>query len=215
MKPYLNLLPWKLRCRMLLRQRIRQWAMVWSALAVCSVLMYAQSWTGLTTAQEELEVWQRRAVAVQSVQEQNAKLQRKIAALQERLVKYGHLNSEQIGFQLLATISQSSGAVDGKIQVQKLAFRQFQVPEAPPAAAPGTPAAPVSAPVPGAPVKPPKMRDVRTLSLTGVAANNLAVAQFVSSLRDSGAFQSVDLKSSLGSKAAVGRMRNYQVECSF
>jgi hypothetical protein len=210
MKRHLNLLPWSLRCRMLLRQRLRQWAIVWSFLAVGCGVLYAQSWHGLSTTQDELELWQRRAVAVQSVHEKNGALRRKIAALQERLTKYGHLNSEQIGFQLLATISQSSESVDGKIQVQNLAFRQTQVAEAPPETK--TPVAPAA---PGAAIKPPKMREVRTLSLTGIAANNLAVAQFVSSLRDSGAFQRVDLKSTKGSKVAGSGVRNYLVECAF
>ncbi|MDB5388210.1 MAG: Secreted protein [Planctomycetaceae bacterium] len=215
MKQHLNLLPWKLRWRMLLRQRLRHWVLVWSILAVGCGLLYAQSWHGLALAQDELEIWQRRAVPVQAVQQKNASLQRKIAELQERLAKYGHLDSEQIGFQLLATISQSAGAVDGKIQVQKLAFKQTQVVDIP--ATPNVPAAqPAPQPAPGTPVKKPKMKDVRTLTLSGVAASNLVLAQFVSSLRDSGAFHTVDLKLSTGSKVkAGGGTREFQVECSF
>lgn len=205
MKRHLNLLPWKLRCRILLRQRIRQWTMAWGILATVAVLLYAKNWHGLSAAHHQLEVWHRRAVAVETINDKNETLRREIAGLKERLVKYGHLESEQVGFQLLATISQSTGSVSSPIQVQKLTFKQFQIQEKPVE----------TKETPKDPKAPPKLRDVRTLSLSGVATNNLAVAQFVATLRDSGAFHTVDLKSSQDNKLAAAGSRTYQVECSF
>ncbi len=205
MKRHLNLLPWKLRCRMLLRQRLRQWALAWTLFALLAAGLYCRDWYGLAQSQQDLEVWQRRAVTIQTINEKNESLIRQNAALRERLGKYGHLESEQIGFQLLAVVSQCSSVTSGSIQIQKLAFKQMQVAEAvvPTTAAPTT--------VPPAP----KMRDVRTLALNGVASNNLAVAQFVAALRDSGAFHTVDLKSSQGNNVTAVGARNYQLVCSF
>ncbi len=205
MKRHLNLLPWKLRCRMLLRHRLRQWAVAWSLLALLAAGLYGKDWYGLAKAQQDLEVWQRRAVTIQTINEKNVALVRQNSQLRERLARYGHLESEQIGFQLLAVVSQCSSVKSGSIQIQKLAFKQMQVPDE--IIAPnGT--TPVAKPAP-------KMRDVRTLTLNGAASNNLAVAQFVSALRDSGAFHSVDLKSSQGNNVTAIGSRNYQLVCSF
>ena len=205
MRRHLNLLPWNLRCRLLLRQRLRQWAIGWALLALGVAMLFGWKWHGLSAAQENLSVWQRRAATIQVIDVKNEKLRRQIAGLTARLSKYGHLESEQIGFQLLATISQSSSLGAGNIQVRKLTFNHTQVAEA----------VVVKDAAPGAAKTAPVMREVRKLILSGVAVNNLAVAQFVSSLRDSGAFQAVDLKSSQGNKVADTGARTYQVECSF
>lgn len=203
MKPHLNLLPWKLRCQMLLRQRLWQWCVGWSALALGFAVLLGWRWHGLVRAQEHLSDWQRRASTVQAIDTRNESLRRQIAALTARLGRYGHLESEQIGFQLLATISQSSTFCAGNIQVQKMTFKHVQVAD--------TTVAKDAAPN----AKAPPMRDVRKLLLNGVAKDNLAVAQFVSSLRDSGVFQSVDLKSSLGNTVADVGSHTYHVECTF
>jgi hypothetical protein len=220
-KQHLNLLPWRLRCRMLLRRRIRQWAVLWMILVVVTTGLGLWSWQSLGDAERDRDTWARRAVTIQSIHNENEALQRQVAALRERFQKYGHLESEQLGYQLLATISQTaaSGSAGGNsgetandarkqssIQIQKLVFKQTEVQEKVADAKTATKNAKT----------PPKMRTVRTVSLTGVATNNLAVAQFVSSLRDSGAFLTVDLKSSQGNKlASATDSRAYQVECSF
>jgi len=206
MKRHLNLLPWKLRCQMLLRQRIRQWAMGWAVLVALATTAYAKNWHGLLVAQGEVATWQRRVQSVRTIDENNERLRGQLAIIRERLVKYGHLESEQLGFQLLATVSQSTESISGHIQVQKLTFKQTRVQEAANESKP---------PAKSTAKAPPKFREVRTLSLMGVATNNLAVAQFVASLRDSGAFHTVDLKLSQGSKLATTDSRTYQVECSF
>lgn len=204
MKHYLNLLPRKLRCRMLTRQRLRQWGGAWTFLALAAVGLYGSDWRDLSTARQSLEAWQRRAVTVQEIHEKNASLSRQNASLRERLSRYGHLESEQIGYQLLAVVSQCATVSSGSIEIQKLAFKQTQVAIA---------VAPAAVPASGVPAAP-KMKDVRTLSLNGVASNNLAIAQFVSALRDCGAFESVELKSSQGNITTAG-LRNYQLVCAF
>jgi type IV pilus assembly PilN-like protein len=208
MKQHLNLLPWRLRCRMLLRERSRQWAMAWTVMTVVTLTLYGGYWRKLAESQQDLEVWQRRAAAVQAVDQKNQRLRLQIAGMQNRLMEYGYLESEQLGYQLIARTSQSSRQSGGKIQIQKLSFKAFQVPET---VTPG----PTPVPAPAGAAKVVSMRDVRTLSLTGVAPNNLVVAQFVSSLRDSGAFHNVNLKSTQGHTAAAFGARNFQVECSF
>ncbi len=204
MKQYLNLIPWKVRCRILLRRHIRQWTIRWILLLCVGLSLYGWNRHQLSASHRELAAWHRRAATVQIIDAQNAELARQIATLKTRLARYGHLESEQIGFQLLGTISQSTELIDGTIQIKKLTFTQTQVVDTPPEKT-----------TPADATKPPKMRDVRTVTLDGIATNNLALAQFVAFLRDSGAFRTVDLKSSQGSKTSAGASRTYQVECTF
>ena len=53
------------------------------------------------------------------------------------------------------------------------------------------------------------------LSLTGLANSNLAVAQFVTQLRDSGIFAMVELKSSESVRRQNASVQSYTVECIF
>ena len=215
MSRHLNLLPWGLQCQMLRNQRLRQWATVWLVIATLGVIVSALQWGRLTHAEQEYQSWERRAEGVQKIQLASQILRQKIARQQERLSKYGHLENEKLGFQLLGTLSQSASACNGKIQVQKMTFKTNQVAVEVPGK-PGTPAS--TAPV--------KFRDVRILTLAGVASNNLAVAQLVSALRDSGAFDSVELRTSQSigdgrgsatptQSSTPNGLRTYQVECAF
>lgn len=227
MSRHLNLLPWDLQCRMLRDQRLRQWAVSWLVIGVFGVTVSVTQWWRLSKAGEEYHSWERRAESVQAIQLASQNLRQKIAQQQERLVKYGHLENEKLGFQLLGTLSQAASSCGGKIQVQKMILKTNQVAIAaadkPGTAIPGT--ATPGAAAPGA-AAPTKFRDVRVLTLAGVAVNNLAVAQLVSALRDSGAFDSVELRTSqsLGdnrslalpvSSTTPNGLRTYQVECAF
>ncbi len=203
MKQHLNLLPWKLRCRLLLRRRLREWSTAWMLLAALLTAWYGWECQGVFRSQQLLSVAARRASTVQSIDTKNQKLRQQIDLLNARLAKYGHLQGEQLGFQLLATISHSSRYCAGRIQIQKMTFSHTQV--AAPPAPQGTDET----------EKFPTHRDVRKLSLSGVAKNNLTIAQFVTALRDAGVFQAVDLKSSQGNVLADAESRTYHLECSF
>ncbi|MDB5340630.1 MAG: hypothetical protein JWN70_6249 [Planctomycetaceae bacterium] len=205
MKQHLNLLPIQLRRRTLLRTRLRQWGFIWATMCAVAILLLGRSWYVLSAAYGDLATWERRASGVQAVHEQNERLRVQIEGLRRRLAKYGDLNSEQIGLKLLATVSQSSAKTSGSHQIQKLSFNQTLVADAPVHA---TPNAATTA-------TPPKTREVRALVLSGVAKSNITIAEFVSTLRDSGVFQKVDLKSSQGNKTNTKGPRQYQVECTF
>ena len=208
MKRHLNLLPWQCRRRTLLRQRLRSWSVGWAAIGLLCCVLYGAEWVRLSRVQQDLAESQRRAASVQAVDQQNGKLKREVARLQEDVDKFGHLKNERLGIHLLGAVSQSWNVCGGKIQVQKMALRESFVQEN---ASPDKAVKPASA----TPAKPPLLQKIQTLSLTGVAVNNLAVSQFVAALRDSGAFVRVDLKSSKGKDEREAIAHVYQVECVF
>ena len=54
-----------------------------------------------------------------------------------------------------------------------------------------------------------------SLTLRGIGADNLAVAEFVVGLREAGVFERVDLKSAAESESTRSHTTVYQVECGF
>lgn len=201
MNVHLNLLPWHLQCRTLLVQRLRQWSIAWAILVAFSLLLVGERWNKLSEAGGELQAWERRADGILSIELASQKLRDKVARQQERLAKFGHLQNEDLGFQLLATVSQSAALTTGGVQVRRMSFKTNQV------ALPAAAGAAADAPV--------KTREARVLALSGKAKSNLAVAQFVSSLRDASVFDSVDLKSTQDDKELESSFRMFLVECSF
>ena len=208
MKRHLNLLPSSCQRRTLLRRRLRTWTVGWAILGTIGIVLYGTEWVRLSRAQQDLAEAQRRATSVQAIDQQNGKLKREVARLQEDVDKFGHLKNERLGIHLLGAVSQSWNVCGGKIQVQKMALRESFVQENA-----TTDKAPKPAPV--TPAKPVPLQKVQRLSLTGIAVNNLAVSQFVAALRDSGAFVRVDLKSSKGKDEREANSHVYQVECIF
>lgn len=202
MKPHLNLLPPGVRSRLLLRRRTREWAyrgMLLAALALCALGGVLRQWT---SASQELELWKRRAASVEEIDAKNRQLFSRTGLLQRRLNKYRNLQSERLGYQLLSTLSHSSRGTQGEMQIRKLALRLVETTVV------SSNKSKTTAPV---------CTQSYVLSVTGAAKNNLHIAQFASSLRDSGAFERVDLKSSRGGTRAgnADGERLYHLECTF
>jgi Tfp pilus assembly protein PilN len=204
MSRHLNLLPWNVRRSALLRERLRQWCTAWGTIVVIAVGLGCWQLQRLSSTQAELAFWQVRSERARSDEALNADLQGKINQLKARLAKYGHFESERTGFLLISTLSQAAAVNSGKLQVQKLNFATTVVTETPPA---GRQPATNNTPAP--------TRKHHVMSLSGVASSNLVLSQFVSSLRDSAAFEKVELKSSQGKGEVAAGPRAYQIECRF
>lgn len=204
MKPHLNLLPPSVRYRLLLRRRTREWALRGMLLAALALVLLGGVLHQWNSASQELVLWKRRAAAVEEIAAKNRQLISQIGLLQRQLDKYRDLHSERLGYQLLSTISRSSRATQGDLQIRKLAL---QLVEASVEANEKNKAAP------------PKIMRSYHLSVTGAAKSNLHVARFASALRDCGAFERVDLKSSRGNRRPGSGERDderlYQLDCAF
>jgi hypothetical protein len=205
MKRHLNLLPTGLQRRLLLRRRAREWALRGMILSVLTLVLLGDGLHRMNSASQELQLWQRRAATIESISESNRGLARQIGAIHQRLNKYRDVRADQLGYQLLATVSHSAQETAGDLQIRKLSLNQIAA----------EPTATTPAPELKAKSQPEPVRKVFVLSLFGVAKSNLQVAQFASALRDSGAFERVDLKSSRGKKEPTEAVQTYQVDCTF
>lgn len=200
----LNLLTDRFRLRMLLRRRLRQWG------AVCAVVgAVSLGWTGwrvLDVRALHAQLTDRQAVAapLARMQGESRRIQKQLDVLNRRQSLLALLEQGKLPYQVVAVISRSTRQCEGQVQVRELLLSRHQV-EKPAAAAPsGRPTA----------AKPETMERI-LLTLKGVAADNLAVARFVTALRESAAFEHVDLRSAAeDGHPLLPAGRSYWVECT-
>jgi len=203
-KDHLDLLPLAFRRKMLRHARRRQWSIVLgvcaiSALAIC----LGQHWE-YQIRHQGLEARRLRAAPLETVQAQNAELRKRLARIRNDQQLRADLESEQLAFHLLVTVSRSAAACSDGVQVQQFSFSRNRSTVS---AAPGNTA--------GQPGQS-EQTEIETLVMTvkGIGTDNLMVSRFVVALRDSQVFDKVDLKSSMGTTGQTRGLRSFVVECT-
>lgn len=202
---HVNLLPMRWRSRQMLGRWLALWAPIWVAcLAVCSA-MCVTIYSERNECTSELNIARHTCGPLLALQSSSARHRRQLKKLKEQLALIAQLEDKTPVYSLLGLLSQSAKECSGRIRVDRLSFSQTR--PAPKAVGPMPPA-------PGKPGEAPEPDGVKhLLQLSGVAQDNLAISQLVSSLRDSRLFDRVDLKSASG--AGSGALRSYSIECAF
>ena len=170
----------------------------------------------LDSAREELTSTQKRCEPLTETQRRHANLVAERERIQKRLDLVDRLQDPQAAFRLIGLVSQSAQACSGGIRVRDFWLSEDRTAIVQPSKQASIVRQRSSGGVPK-PVDPEPQPEVvphSRLVLQGVAADNLAVAKFVVALRESGAFETVDLKSSMGASNR-GRIRTYRIECVF
>lgn len=208
MKRFVNLLPWNYRRRQLVRRRLMQWGAVGAA-----VLLAGAGWLGAGLVQRA-EVQQLVAdleTEYAPVAELTAQLTQgrmELRRWEDRRKAAAALEETRPALTLLGLVSRCARACEGRLRIDQLSLQ----PRPPsPAAEPRRPASPGrTAPQPPRPSGP-----SATVTIKGQALDNLAVARFVANLRETRAFQRVELKSTAEQPGGQGRLRSYLVECTY
>lgn len=203
MKRYLNLLPDLWLRQMLVRRRLKQWSVVWGLSALMACALWTLEYRSVSTAQRAVGGQERASGPLRAVQIQNVRLRERANQWQSRNTLVTQLERDQQVFRLIGVVSRSSAKCEGRIQVQKLVFSRTLKPVAP---------SPDKSPKIPAPASP---AEVVVMSLDGVAADNLSISQFVVTLRDTGMFSRVDLKSTALGASQTPTARSYLIECTF
>jgi len=219
MKTHLNLLPWRCRQRQMARLRLRQWLLPWgAALGAVAVLFLIQG-SRHQAARARAEQLEEQCIPVDKLQEEIRGLRERAGALTRRESMLKPLEEPRPALTLLAMVSRSAEKCEGQLRVEKLVLRpagEAGKAAAAPASVPALPGpaggdtkAAATAPLPARPAS------TSLVTITGIALDNLAVARFVVSLRQTGAFDRVDLKSS-EEKAPTGQhVCSYTIECAY
>ena len=206
----INLLTWRFRLYLLVRARLLQWSVVWSVGSVVMLTLWQLENHHLGASQDALAIMESRCQPLQQMQLQNSQLAKKVADLHSHQSLLARLDDEQVPYRLLGLVSQKVAECTGTIRIDSLSIDRKMEAEPLPPAGKGTTTAKPADPTPAVP----KMREVTTLNLNGVAEGNITVSQFVGLLRDSQVFQTVELVSSIGADTNTLRTQAYFVKCT-
>ena len=199
MKTSLNILPCALRRRQMVRLRLFQWCFIWAAAAAAaSSTLYWTKYVPYQACQADLQARERKYAPLKKLQTELDAMRPQMDDLQKREALALSLADDVPDITLLGIISRAARQSDGSVYVKQLLLERKATLETPDEH--GDSAGQ-------------KRRGV--LTLHGAGVDNLSVARFVAALRDSGVFDTVELKST-GIEAATGtEARSYLVECAF
>jgi Tfp pilus assembly protein PilN len=189
MKTYVNLLPFAYRRRQLLWLRCKQWTAVASvALAIVAILCWLQM-TRNRRDQLRLESLRSEYSEVKETADKVEVLKKDIDELKRREAIVLSLANEQPVLTLVALISQATRKCDGRLSVQRMQLEHR---------ADGEPNG-----------------SSKVLMLEGIATDNHLVARFAAALRETDAFQRVELRSSGRRIVQDAEGQAYSVECVY
>jgi hypothetical protein len=208
-KDCLDLLPLAFRRKMLRRTRIRQWSVVLGVCVALALAICIGQHCEYRFIRQKLEARRLRAAPLEALQAQNAELRKRLVRIRKDQQLRAELESEQLAFHLLATVSRSAATCADGVQVQQFSFSRTR------STVTAAPANTAGAGQPGQSAQP-EQTEIEKLVMTvkGIGADNLIVSRFVVALRDSQVFDKVDLKSSMGGAGQARGIRTFVVECT-
>lgn len=188
-KTHVNLLPMTYRRKQLVMQLVKQWTVIWLAALMAAGTLYWAQYTQNYRARSRLESLRRDFTPVKAMADEVEALKAKIDELRSRESIVLSLADEQSMLTLIGLLCRATEKCDGQLCIQRLQLDRRQDSS-------------------GA-------QFMKVLQLDGIATSNHLVARFAAALRDSTAFQRVELKSS-GRRATEKKDEQaYSLECVF
>lgn len=205
MKTHLNLLPKQFSMRLLVRSRLLQWSFVWIATGVVVATVCLLEFDAAASQRGIAERLDHDAAPLRKIIQENEQIRKRLAELSERRALLRRLDGSQNPLRLIGLVSKAARLSGGRLMVDDFSLQQLQDDTSTPTAAIQQTKNGLSD----------HSDDRMTLILAGTAFDDLAIAQCIVFLRDTGLFDSVELKSSTKSQTADDGTREYLVECTF
>jgi hypothetical protein len=187
MKTHLNLMPMRYRRGQLIRRRLKQWSVLWLLAAGATVLLGWTQWSQYQAGAAKLASLRTRYEPIEAMKGEVTGLREKIDALQRRESLALSLADERSMLGLVGLLSQARKTCEGRISIGQLSLNRNENSQS----------------------------AACVLTLSGVAADDLAVARFTTALREADAFVGVDLKSTGSTAVGTVEARTYTLECTF
>jgi hypothetical protein len=191
MKRSLNLLPESYRRRVAARRLLHRW--VWTAvLSGCGFALYVSHQHQITRSDfERLKVAQSKARPYIEMTEGAERLIKEIETIRANDALVDRLTDERSPIVPIAVVSQAARACTGRVWVRRLSFESTLPAE------PASNAKPAPRPQGNPLTQTESTQAGERMTLDGFGVDNLSVAEFVAALRQTEAFQAIELKSSV------------------
>jgi hypothetical protein len=188
---------------MLVRRRLRQWGMVWGAMALCGSIVLGAQFRQMSEERAKSAVLADRVRPLHAIQAATRAATRRSQAVSKQAASLRNLQAPDRSLALLAILGDAARATDRQLQIQQLSVKAAVRHAAPVKTARGaSPTTRTSA-------------QATTVSLRGIAANDLVLARFIETLRSAAVFDDVELTSFTQSGVQAIATRQFQVECRF
>ena len=171
---HINLLPPEFRRWLLIRRRLLQWSVVWGLTAAVVASLGCWKVCRSQTQKQRLHVMKRQCEPQRRMAAENTQMQERVKEMAGRESLLRALDSAQYPLQLMGMVSQGVRTCDARVQVRKFSLTQT----------PNVPARPTTARRPTGTDELPPLPDLMRLQLAGTAVDDLAVARFITSLRE-------------------------------
>ncbi len=200
MKTHLNLIPWKVRQAQVVRRRLMQWAVVWAAAAGAMAGIGVAKANQSAAVRQTLDALEAEYAPVAALRQEIRTCRQSLEAWSRREAAAAQLEDTRPALTLLGMVGRSARQCEGRLRVDQLTVRpREQSPGAEKKSAGKHPNAGVST----------------LVTIKGVALDNPSVSRFVAALRQTQAFDRVELKSSAEQPAGDLKTCSYLVECSY
>lgn len=211
MKTHINLLPWKCRQSQTFRLRLFRWSFAWTAAALMVGGVYWIKAEELATARAEADRLQDQYTPIETMRKEIAAARQRLDQWSKRQAIVAQLEDSRPPLALLALVSRSASQCAGRLRVEQLTVRTSEPATKPQENKPSEKTLQKN----GQEVQAVGRVSVATATIKGTAGDNLAVARFVLALRQTDAFDRVELKSAAGHPVAGTKACSYLVECVY
>jgi Tfp pilus assembly protein PilN len=200
MKTHVNLIPWKVRRNQVIRRRLLQWAVVWAAAAGAMVAIGAAKANQNAAVRQTLHALEAEYAPIAALRQEIGTCRQNLEAWSRREAAAAQLEDTRPALTLLGLVGHSARQCEGRLRVDQLTVRPREE-------------------LPAAEKKPAGKHQnagpSTLVTIKGVALDNPAVSRFVAALRQTQAFDRVELKSSAEQPTGDLKTCSYLVECSY
>jgi Tfp pilus assembly protein PilN len=200
MRTHINLIPWKVRRAQVVRRRLLQWAVVWAAAAGATVGIGVAKANRNAAVRQTLDALEAEYAPIAALRQEIRTCRQSLEAWNRREAAAAQLEDTRPALTLLGMVGRSARQCEGRLRVDQLTVRPREeslVAEKKSAA------------------KQPNTSPSTLVTIKGVALDNPAVSRFVAALRQTQAFDRVELKSSAEQSTGDLKTWSYLVECGY
>ncbi len=203
MMEHLNILPYQYRQRGLLRRRRNLWSIVWVVAAIVTICVYGVCYAAMKNQRDEMLQLEAACGPLRTLEADAQSIAKKLAELGGRKSLLAKLDRGEQPVQLVGLLADAVRRVNQGVVINDLLVEPFRVEEAY-----------VEKDAQGQEKKLTRQLDRFRLRLSAFGSDDLAVAHFVSVLKDSAVFENVTLISS-SEQTQRANLREFIVECVF
>jgi hypothetical protein len=200
---HINLLPLEYRQRGLVRRRVRLWAIVWIIAALLTAGVYGVSYAAMKSQRDELLELESACEPLKALEADSKAIAKVLADLGGRKSLLAKLDRGEQPVQLVGLIADAVRRVELGVVISDLNVEPFRLEESY-----------TEKDAQGVEKKLVRQLDRFRLRLSAFGSDDLAVAHFVSVLKDSEVFDSVTLIST-SEQTQRANLREFVVECVF